>query len=298
MAIEIGMVLQSASDIAGEARQLESWSCDYACAGEHVSFNVPVGNSFISLSVAAGATTRIGLMSTIVLTPLYPAALLAKLGAALHVASSGRYNLGVGVGGEMPTEFQACGVSVQERGARTNEALEIIRLLWSADRAKFEGRFNSFERVTIAPRHDPPPPIWVSGRSEAAMRRTARFGDAWLPYTYTPEMFADSMAKIEATRERDAPVRGGLFIWGCVHEDGPTAQKWATDALSKTYAQDFSKLVGKYAFAGNPGDVVTRLREFGDAGVQTLVASFACPRDEVEATRRLFAEQVLPALKS
>src|SRR5438045_7824494 len=115
--IDIGMVLQSAAGVAEEARLLEDLGYDYACAGEHVSFNVPVGNSFISLSVAAGATTRIGLMSTIVLTPLYPAALLAKLGAALHVASSGRYNLGVGIGGEMPTEFEACGVPVHERGA-------------------------------------------------------------------------------------------------------------------------------------------------------------------------------------
>ena len=298
MAIEIGMVLQSASHLAEEARLLESFGCDYACAGEHVSFNVPVGNSFITLSVAAGATTAIGLMSTIVLTPLYPAALLAKLGASLHVASGGRYSLGVGVGGELPNEFDACGVPVQERGARTNEALEILRLLWSTDKAVFRGRFNSFEQVTIAPRRDPPPPIWVSGRSSAAMRRAARSGDGWLPYMYTPEMLSDSLAQVETMRDQDRPVRGGLFIWGCVHEDRDTAQKWAVDGLSKTYAQDFAKLVGKYAFAGNPDDVVTRLREFGDAGAQTIVVSFACPQREIDAVRRLFATQVLPALKS
>ena len=69
-------------------RKLEAAGFHYACAGEHVSFNVPAGNSFISLSVAAGATTTIKLMSTIVLAPLYPPALLAKLGAALDVASA------------------------------------------------------------------------------------------------------------------------------------------------------------------------------------------------------------------
>ena len=111
-------------------------------------------------------------------------------------------------------------------------------------------------------------------------------------------MFADSMTQIATAREHDGPVRGGLFIWGCVHEDRATAQKWAIDGLSKTYAQDFSKLVGKYAFAGNPDDVVARLREFGDAGVGTLIASFACPRNEMDAVRRLFAEEVLPALRS
>jgi alkanesulfonate monooxygenase SsuD/methylene tetrahydromethanopterin reductase-like flavin-dependent oxidoreductase (luciferase family) len=298
MAMEVGMVVQSASDAAAEARQLEALGCDYACAGEHVSFNVPAGNSFISLAVAAGATTTIKLMSTIVLTPLYPPALLAKLGAALHVASGGRYHLGVGIGGEIAAEFEACGVPVRERGARTNEALEIVRLLWSTDRAAFDGRFNSFSGVTIAPRRDPPPPIWVSGRSEAAMRRTARFGDGWLPYMYTPEMFADSMTKIDVQRERDEPVRPGLFIWGCVHEDGDTARRYAIDSLSKTYAQDFARLVGKYAFAGTPAEVTARLREFGAAGVATIIVSFACPRAEMDAVRALFADQVLPALKS
>jgi alkanesulfonate monooxygenase SsuD/methylene tetrahydromethanopterin reductase-like flavin-dependent oxidoreductase (luciferase family) len=237
-------------------------------------------------------------MSTIALTPLYPPALLAKLGAALDVASGGRYNLGVGIGGENAAEFEACGVPVRERGARTNEALEIVRLLWSTDRAAFDGRFNSFTGVTIAPRNDRPPPIWVSGRSDAAMRRTARFGDGWLPYMYTPEMFADSMTKIEAEREHDGPVRPGLFIWGCVHEDGETARRYAIDSLSKTYAQDFSRLVGKYAFAGTPDEVTARLREFAAAGVETIIVSFACPRGEMDAVRALFAERVLPALKS
>jgi alkanesulfonate monooxygenase SsuD/methylene tetrahydromethanopterin reductase-like flavin-dependent oxidoreductase (luciferase family) len=296
MTIEVGVALQSASDPASEAQALEASGYHYACAGEHVSFNVPVGNSFVSLAVAAGATKNIKLMSTIVLTPLYPPALLAKLGAALDVASGGRYHLGVGIGGEIPAEFRACGVPREQRGARTNEALEIIRLLWSTDDASYAGRFNSFDGVTIAPRRDPPPPIWVSGRADAAMRRVARFGDGWLPYMYTPEMLADSLTKIAALRERDDPARGGLFIWGCVHEDRDTAHTMAIESLSKTYAQDFSRLVGKYAFAGTPGDVITRLREFADAGAETLIVSFACPRPHLDSARRLFADHVLPAL--
>ncbi|MFV0526463.1 MAG: LLM class flavin-dependent oxidoreductase [Acidimicrobiales bacterium] len=298
MSTEIGLVLQSASDPAEEARQVEAAGYDFACMGEHVSFNVPAANSFISLSVAAGATTGLGLMSTVVLAPLYPPALLAKLGASLHVASGGRYRLGVGIGGEIPAEFEACGVPVAQRGARTNEALEIIRLLWSTDRAVFEGRFNRFADVTIAPRLDPPPPIWVSGRSEAAMVRAARFGDGWLPYMYTPEKLASSLEVIADHRERPEPVRPGLFIWGAVHEDPATAERYAVDALSKTYAQDFSKLVGRYAFAGDPDGVAARLGEFLDAGVTTLACSFACPGPAITETRRLFTEEVLPRLRA
>ncbi|MFV0258928.1 MAG: LLM class flavin-dependent oxidoreductase [Acidimicrobiales bacterium] len=298
MTTEIGLVLQSATDPAAEARELEADGYDFACMGEHVSFNVPVANSFISLAVAAGATTAIGLMSTVVLAPLYPPALLAKLAASLHVASGGRYRMGVGIGGENPAEFDACGVPVRERGARTNEALEIVRLLWSTDRATFEGRFNRFAEVTIAPRADPPPPIWVSGRSEAAMVRAARFGDGWLPYMYTPEKLASSLEVIAAHREQPDPVQPGLFIWGAVHEDAATAERYAIDALSKTYAQDFSKLVGRYAFAGTPDDVAARLGEFLDAGVTTLACSFACPGPAIAETRRLFTAEVLPRLRA
>ena len=297
MNLEVGLTLQSASDPAGEAAALEAAGYRFATVGEHVSFNVPVTNSFISLAAAAGATTTLQLMSGIVLAPLYPPALLAKLGAALGVASGGRYHMGVGIGGEIPAEFEACGIPLNERGARTDEALEIVRLLWSTDHAAFEGRFSSFSDVTIAPRLDPPPPIWVSGRSDAAMRRAARFGDGWFPYMYTPEMYASSLETIAAQRTSDTPVRRGLFIWGCVHEDRSVAERWAADALSKTYAQDFSRLIAKYTFAGTPDDAIARFAEFADAGVDTLMCSFACPGGEIDATRNLFTAEVLPALQ-
>ena len=124
--ITFGTALQTVTDVAGFARRAEELGFDLLGCGEHVMFHGPVGNTFISLSVAAGATQRIRLLSSIVLLPLYPAALAAKLGAALDVASNGRYNFGVGVGGEFPKEFEACGVPVKQRGARTNEALEVI----------------------------------------------------------------------------------------------------------------------------------------------------------------------------
>ena len=104
--IEFGTALRSPYDVAAQARRIEQLGFDILGCGEHVSFHVDTANGFISLSVAAGATTSIRLMSTITLVPLYPAALLAKLGASLDVASGGRFTLGVGVGGEFPKEFE------------------------------------------------------------------------------------------------------------------------------------------------------------------------------------------------
>jgi probable F420-dependent oxidoreductase len=302
--MEIGLSLHRLDNVAEVARQFEELGYDYLTCGEHVSFHVPTSNSFISLAVAAGATTRIRLMNSIALVPLYPAALLAKLGAALDVASAGRYSLGVGVGGEIPREFEACGVPRNERGARTNEALEVVRRLWTEPTVTFEGRFNTLHDVSIEPHPTsaPHPPIWVSGRQEAAMRRTARYGDGWLPYMFTPEQLADSVEKIGRMRAEadraDQPVRAGLFIFTCVHADRAKAQEMAIARLSKQYAQDFSSLVGKYALAGTPEDVVARLGEYVAAGARTVILSSACATGYIDENHRLLAEEVLPALRA
>src|ERR1700722_1360101 len=109
--IEFGSALPSAREIPQFARYAEDLGYDYLCSGEHMMFHGPVANSLIALSVAAGATTKIKLMSTVVLLPLYQPMVLAKLTSVLDVASEGRYHMGIGIGGEFPKEFEACGVS-------------------------------------------------------------------------------------------------------------------------------------------------------------------------------------------
>ena len=169
--IEFGTALPSVTGTAEFARQVEELGYDFLGCGEHVMFYTPVANTFISLSVAAGATKKIKLLSSVVLLPLYPAAIVAKMGAALDVASGGRYNFGVGIGGEFPKEFEACGVPVKQRGSRTNEALEVITKLWTEKNVTFKGKYTTLNEVSIepAPAQKPHPPIWVAGRKEPAM---------------------------------------------------------------------------------------------------------------------------------
>ena len=288
--------------MAEDAKNAEALGYDFVSTGEHVFFYGPIGNSLISLAAAAGATERIALMSTITLVPLYPAALLAKQVAALDVLSGGRFHLVVGVGGEFPREFEACGVPVSERGARTNEALEVMKRLWTEDNVTFSGRFTSLPGVTLdpEPNRKPHPPIWISGRSDAAMRRCARLGTGWLPYMYTPEKLAESLAHIQtfsAEYERTEPVAPGLFIFFAVHPDRDEALRMATERLSRQYNQDFSKLVGRYALAGSPDDCVARLREYIDAGAGTIILNSACPAKYMEENERLLASEVLPRLR-
>ncbi len=299
--VEFGISLRRFDQIVEEAREAEVQGYQFLTAGEHVFFHGPTTNGLIALAVAAGATQHIKLMTSITLVPLYPAALLAKQIASLDVASGGRFALGVGVGGEFPKEFDACGVPVSERGARTNEALALMRRLWTEDKVTFKGRFTSVDGVTLAPKpvQRPHPPIWVSGRSDAAMERTARYGTGWLPYMYTPDMLAKSLQTIRGfDASREHPVKPGLFIFFAVHDDRERAHKMAIDRLSIQYNQDFSKLVGKYALAGNPDDCTARLREYVEAGAETVILASVCPADYMQENQRLLAEQVLPAFRA
>ena len=299
--VELGIGLPRLDAVAASAQRAEALGYDFIATGEHVFFYGPIGNGLISLAAAAGATTKIKLMSTITLVPLYPAALLAKLVTSLDHVSNGRFNLGVGVGGEFAKEFEACGVPVNERGARTNEALALLQQLWQEDDVHFDGRFNQLSGVTL----DPKPihgsvPIWISGRSEAAMRRCAQYGSGWLPYMYTPEKLSESLATINAIASDSArePVRPGLFIFFAVHEDRDTAIEMAAKRLSKQYNQDFSQLVHKYAIAGNPDDCIRRLGEYVDAGARTIILNSACPQAYTDSNEALMANEVVSKLRN
>lgn len=299
--ILFGTALRSPYKVAASAARIEALGFDVLGCGEHVSFYGDTANGFVSLAVAAGATSHIRLLSAITLVPLYPAALLAKMGAALDVASAGRFMLGVGVGGEFPNEFEACGIPLKQRGSRTDEALEILHRTWTGTNVSYAGRYTTLNNFSLKPLplQKPRPPIWISGRKDAAMKRAARHGDGWLPYMYTPEQLADSIATIKRYGEEfERDLSGftpGIFLFTAVHEDSHTAVTMAAEKLTAQYAQDFSKLVHKYALAGNPEQCRARLAEYIDAGARFAFLSTACPDDYIDPNLELIASTIVAA---
>ncbi len=119
-------------------------------------------DSLTMLAAAAGVTSRVGLGTAALVLPLRHPVILAKEIASLQVLSGGRFEFGVAVGWD-PAEFAAIGVPLQERGRRTDEAIEIVRLLLTEEHVSFDGRFWQFDDVTIYPRVDDPPRLWVAG---------------------------------------------------------------------------------------------------------------------------------------
>lgn len=300
MTTEFGVTLQSGADPAAFARLAEDAGFDYLACGEHLVFHGPTTNAFVSLAFAAGVTERIKLVSAVTLLPLYQPTVAAKLAASLDVVSGGRFTLGVGIGGEFPLEFEAAGVPVESRGARTDEAFEVIdRLLTSTD-VSFDGRFTRFSGVTLAPRPKRRIPFWVAGRRPAALRRAASWGDAWLPYLRTPEQVAEGRAAIDGyARAAGTPGwtgRTALFAFTTVDRDGDRARELAAERVGRTYRQDFSSLAAKYLVAGTPAECVARLREYLAVGVDVVIFRIACPRAEADTMLRLLAEEVVPQL--
>lgn len=303
MPTEFGVSLHSGEDTSSFAKLAESQGLDYLACGEHLAFHGPTTNAFIELSVAAGATETIRLLSAITLLPLYPPVLAAKLASTLDVASGGRFHLGIGVGGEYPREFDAVGVPVAERGARVDEALQIMDRLMTEDDVSFDGRFTSFTGLTMAPKplQQPRIPFWIAGRRKAAMRRAARFGQAWMPYLYTAQMVADSRVEIERLAQDSGATSWdgltALHVFTTADRDGNAARRVAAERVGRTYRQDFSGARSRYLVAGTPAECVAQLREYLDAGVDVILFRLTCPRTQAASMLQLIADEVIPELR-
>jgi probable F420-dependent oxidoreductase len=138
---------------------------------------------FVAMAYAAARTTTLRLIPNIVVLPYRNPFVVAKSGATLDFLSDGRFTLAVGVG-YLKREFTALGVEFDERAMLFEEALEVIRGIWTIDDYSFEGRHFSAKGITAHPRpvSKPHPPIWIGGNTAAARQRVATFGDGWCPF--------------------------------------------------------------------------------------------------------------------
>jgi probable F420-dependent oxidoreductase len=138
---------------------------------------------FVALGFAAATTTTLRLIPNIVVLPYRNPFVVAKSGATLDLLSGGRFTLAVGVG-YLKREFAALGVSYDERAELFDEALQVIRIIWTEDDITFEGKHFSAKGITAHPRpvSNPHPPIWIGGNTTTARQRVAQYGDGWCPF--------------------------------------------------------------------------------------------------------------------
>jgi len=284
-------------------RRVEALGFDSVWTGDHVSFHGPIHESLTLLATYVPITTRIKLGTAVYLLALRAPAIAAKATATLDALSGGRLIFGVGVGGENPKEFELCGVPHRERGARVTEGIDVVRTLWRDAPASFKGRFTTFEGVSIDPKpvQRPGPPIWIGGRSDAALTRAGRQGDGWMSYVVQPERYAQSVDKIRAAgAAAGRPLDGFAFAhlaFITVGRDWESAKAVWVAHLSRRYAQDFEPLARKYGIIGTPEQCAEQLAHFGAAGCNYVVVNvIGDAKDERDQLERIAAD-VLPRLR-
>jgi probable F420-dependent oxidoreductase len=280
-------------------RRLEALGFDSVWTGDHISFHNPLYESLTLLAAYASITERIKLGTAVYLLALRPPAIAAKVTATLDVLSGGRLLFGVGVGGENPKEFELAGVPHRERGARVSEAIEVVRTLWRETPARFKGRFTEFDGVSIDPKpvQAGGPPIWIGGRSDAALERAARRGDGWVSYVVQPERFAQSLAKIRAAAQAQGRALDGFtpahLTFITLGRDYESARSVWVERLSRRYAQDFAPLARKYGVIGTPEQCAEQLERFRAAGCRYFLLNAICDSaDEGPQLERMAAEVI------
>jgi probable F420-dependent oxidoreductase len=287
------------------ASALEELPIDSLWTGGHVASPNPSPEAMMALARLSATTERVKIGTSILPLPLYSPAIVAKQIADLDRATGGRVILGVGVGGEYPQEFRACGVPIGERGRRMDEAIPLLKRLWSAEQISHDGPFYPMADVKLhpAPVQVGGPPIVVAGRKDPAMRRAALLGDGWMPYLYSPRRYASSVARIrdladEVGRNLDL-FEWYAFIFVYVHPDGRRARRKAAKMMGGTYDQDFGPMVDSVAAAGTAEEVLERVEQFVAAGARHLIFLPATRQTaDYDAIVRQLVEEVVPAART
>ena len=251
----------------------------------------------IALSMVAAYSDRLKFGTSVLQLPIRNPVVLAKEMATLDYLSNGRFLPAIGLGQEDPREYEACGVSKEDRGRRTDEAITVIRRLWHEDNVTHEGQFFPLHDVTITPKpvQVPSIPVWVGGRSEAAQRRVSRVGDGWLVSSATPQEVREGVEVIFSTaaeygREIDEDHIGalvGFFIAPTQEKALSVAEPYIIRARPDAYFTEYNAL-------GTPEQVMDTIHAYLDAGASKFVVRPMCsPRQAIEQLE-LLGREILP----
>jgi alkanesulfonate monooxygenase SsuD/methylene tetrahydromethanopterin reductase-like flavin-dependent oxidoreductase (luciferase family) len=237
----------------------------------------PSYDTMATLAAAAGATSRIQLMSNILLAPLYHPVLLARSAASIDRLSGGRFTLGVAVGGRAD-DFAAVGRDMRRRGRDLDESLELMHRAWQGE------PFGDDRAVCPTPTRDGRVPVLIGGTSDAAVRRTVTWGAGWTAGGGGPEFAEPVMRRVRAAWEqagRDGEPRLAALVYFSLGD--------AVADESRSNLRDYYQFLGPFAdqiaegALRSPEEIRAAVTAFSDIGCTELYfdATAAAP-DQVD----------------
>ena len=269
-------------------------------ANDHLVWGRPWLDGPTALSVALAAAPRLRLMTSIAQPVVRGPFALAKTLGAIDLLSGGRLDAGLGPGSSA-SDYALAGIPFEERWARFDEAITVIRALWDPDAEPVVGRYYDTTGVTLSPHPAQPkgPPIWIgSWGSTAGMRRVARLADGWLAsgYNSTPEGFATALGNLRGMLEaegRDPSTFPNTMAttWSYVTDDEAETRA-VNERLSQMLRRPIEDVAGRLPI-GSPAACVDLLGRYQDAGLQRVLLWPL--KDEVRQLERV-ASEVIPQI--
>jgi probable F420-dependent oxidoreductase len=246
----------------------------------------------VAMTYAIARTTKLKVGMSVMVLPGRNPVVVAKEMASLDVLSGGRLLPAFGLGVADPQEQQAFGVKRGERAKPFDEALDVLRKLWTGDPVTHHGEFFQFEGVQVRPRPvQEPLEVWLGGAAPSELRRVGRVGDGWLPSFCTPEDVRDGRTLIEEAaagyeREIDPEHFGALVAYS----DGPLPDQIQAFLAKRKPGVDPSTIIPSSLPALK--ETLEKMVEVGTAS-KFVVVPFSEP-DDWETELEALAAEVLP----
>lgn len=242
---------------------------DHVFFADHVSFKAGMGmDGMVQAAALSQLQPDLTIYIGVYLLALRHPVTVARQLATISEYAPGRLVFGVGVGGEDRHEMEVCGIDPRTRGRRTDESLEILRGLATGEPFDFHGEFYDIDAAQILPAPKPAIPLTVGGRSDAALRRVARFADGWLSVWRAPDRVATDIGRIEDMAGefgREVEFDHGLQVWCAVGTTPETARPYVADRMERFYRIPFEKFE-RHTPYGTPDDIAEFLEPFVAAG--------------------------------
>jgi probable F420-dependent oxidoreductase len=278
------------------AERAENVGLDSIWLSDHTVTRNPSLDITCLFAMIAARTRRLKMGPSVLTLPTRHPVQVAKTYATLDYISGGRVIMAVGSGGDL-RELQACGIPVQERGARLDEGIEILRKLWTESHVTHHGRFYDFDDVTIEPKpRKGSLDIWIGGKSDAILKRVVRLGDGWFPALTSPDEFKRDMDKIIAFGNQYGramnPREAGVLLFAYVTDDRERAQKAIAPFLRALPMPP--EEAARRCLVGSVAECVEKINRFIEAGCVKFVMRPSCAPAEIMSQIELYGTEILP----
>jgi probable F420-dependent oxidoreductase len=274
----------------------ERWEIDSLWVSDRLAAPRATLDPVVFMAYMASRMRNMKFGTSALVLPTRPPVLLAKQLATLDFLCKGRLLLVVGLGGDDSQDFEAVGVRREERGKRADEAIVLMKKLWTEERVNFEGKFSSIKELTLLPRpyQKGGPPVWAGGRSKAALRRVGRLADGWLVSSCSPEEVAAGIAAIrnyaaESCRQIPDDHYGVLIPF---FFDRDQEKAWNKAGSSIRRREGISPY--EYSALGTPDEIRIKLQKYIDAGATKFVMRPSGPKESLREQVARLAQEVIP----